>query len=542
MSPKDPMPAIELTGRAAAPGLALGALYRLAERAGPRRVAGTPEEEAAALTTAIASASAALIAIMAEAEGEGADILEFQVAMLADDELAAPAFAAIGAGIDAASAWRAALDEAIAGYRDGGDAYFAARASDLEDIRDRVLAALDDGEAGEPIVPPGAILVGRDVTPSLFLSVDWKAGGAIALSEGSPSSHVAMLARARGVPMVVGLGSLPTSGAAEAIVDGDGGRLILDPDARAKSAFARDAAGAADRAVVEAEAARLPGRLADGSPVRVLINVAEPEELDAIDPAICDGIGLVRTEFLFHSPGGLPDEETQFRAYRRMLEWAGERPVTIRTVDAGGDKPVPGLTIDGESNPFLGTRGVRLSLLKPEIFRIQLRALARAAPHGNLKVMLPMVTVPGEIEAATRLLDAAVAELAAEGIPHMRPPLGIMVEVPAVAVVPDLYADAAFFSIGSNDLTQYATAAARDIAAVAPLCDTGHPAVAVLVANVVRAGERLGREVSLCGDMGGDPRHLPALVAAGLRAVSVAPRLVGRVKQALAAIGPDGAA
>lgn len=535
------MPAVELTGRPAAPGLALGSLHRLAERTGLSRAAGTPAEESAALTTAIATASAALIAIMAEAEGEGADILEFQVAMLADDELAAPAFAAIAAGIDAAGAWRTTLDETIAGYRDGGDDYFAARASDLEDIRDRVLAALA-GEADESRVPPGAILVGRDVTPSLFLSVDWKAGGAIALSEGSPSSHVAMLARARGVPMVVGLGSLPASAALEAIVDGDAGRLILDPDAHAKSAFARASAGAADRAAAEAEAARLPGRLAEGSPVRVLINVAEPEELDAIDPAICDGIGLVRTEFLFHRPSGLPDEETQYRAYRRMLEWAGARPVTIRTVDAGGDKPVPGLTIDGESNPFLGTRGVRLSLLKPEIFRVQLRALARAALHGNLKVMLPMVTVPGEIEDAARLLDAAVAELAAEGVPHARPPLGIMVEVPAVAVVPELYAGAAFFSIGSNDLTQYATAAARDIAAVAPLCDAGHPAVAALIAKVVRAGEALGREVSLCGDMGGDPRHLPALVGTGLRSVSVAPRLVGRVKRALAAIGPDGAA
>ncbi len=534
MSRIEPSP-IAILGRAASPGLALGAIYRLEVRSAAERVKGSPDEERSALAAAITAATDGLAEVIATADGDGADILEFQVAMLSDDALAAPAFAAIAAGIDAVTAWTAALDDAIAGYRASEDAYFAARAADLEDICDRVVAELGDA-GGERRIPPGVILIGRDVTPSLFLSIDWTAGGAMALAEGSPSSHVAMLARARGVPMVVGLGALPETAASEAIVDGDRGRLVLAPGAADRAAFAEGSAGAADRAAVEAAAALLPGRTADGRAVAVLINVAEPEELDALDPAICDGIGLVRTEFLFHGPDGLPDEETQFRAYKRMLTWAGARPVTIRTVDAGGDKPVPGLTIDGESNPFLGTRGVRLSLARPEIFRLQLRALARAAVFGTLKVMLPMVTAPAEIEAAAALLDAAVAELASEGLPHARPPLGIMVEVPAVAIVPDLYDRAAFFSIGSNDLTQYTTAAARDIAGVAALCDPGNPAVIALIARVAEAGHRLGREVSLCGDMGGDPRHLPALIGAGIATVSVAPRLVGRVKRALAAI------
>ncbi len=535
------MSPIELAGRSAAPGLAIGTVYRLEDRASARRRSGSPADERAALAAAIAAASEGLAAIMVGAEGDGADILEFQVAMLSDDELAAPAYAAIDAGTDAVAAWGGALDEAITGYRTADDAYFAARAADLEDIRDRVRAALE-GSADEWRVPPGVILLGRDLTPSLFLSIDWTTGGAIALAEGSPSSHVAMLARARGVPMVVGLGSLPDGAAGDAVVDGDRGLLILAPGAAERTAFATGRQGAADRAVAEAAAALQPAHLADGTPVTVLINIAEPEELDALDPAVADGIGLVRTEFLFHGPSGLPDEETQFRVYRRMLEWAGGKPVTIRTVDAGGDKPVEGLTIEGESNPFLGTRGIRLSLARPEVFRLQLRALARAAVFGNLKVMLPMVTTPSEIDAAVELIDRAVAELVAEDVPHARPPLGIMVEVPAVAIVPDLFARAAFFSIGSNDLTQYTTAAARDIAGVAALCDPGHPAVIALIGAVAAAGRRLGREVSLCGDMGGDPRHLPALMAAGIRAVSVAPRLVGRVKLALAAIpGGSGA-
>ncbi len=204
-----------------------------------------------------------------------------------------------------------------------------------------------------------------------------------------------------------------------------------------------------------------------------MVNIARPEEVDRIDVTTCDGVGLMRTEFLF-SGDTLPDEETQYRAYTKVLEWAGGRPVTIRTVDAGGDKPVKGLTVE-EPNPFLGLRGIRLSLARPEIFRVQLRALARAAVGGNLKVMLPMVTVPAEIEAARNHLDAVLGELAAEGIAAARPSLGIMVEVPAVAIEPKAYAAAEFFSIGSNDLTQYVTAAARDSHRVADLCDVTQP-------------------------------------------------------------------
>ena len=213
--------------------------------------------------------------------------------------------------------------------------------------------------------------------------------------------------------------------------------------------------------------------------------------------------------------------------------------MVLRTLDAGGDKPIPELTIDGESNPFLGTRGIRLCLARPDVFRVQLRAMARAAVHGNAKIMLPMVTVPEEIDRAAALLDQAVTELKAEGIPCTRPPLGIMVEVPAVAVVPDLFTKAAFFSIGSNDLTQYVTASARDIAAVSTLVDPGHPAVVALIARVVDAGRRLGIDVSLCGDMGGDPAHIPALISAGLRSVSVAPPQVGRAKLAIAAASAE---
>jgi phosphoenolpyruvate-protein phosphotransferase (PTS system enzyme I) len=209
--------------------------------------------------------------------------------------------------------------------------------------------------------------------------------------------------------------------------------------------------------------------------------------------------------------------------------------VTIRTLDAGADKPIPGLTLDFETNPFLGVRGIRLSLAKPEAFRVQLRALARAAAHGAIEVMLPMIAVPGELAAARCYLDEEVAALTAAGIACRRPPLGIMVEVPAAAIAIERF-DADFFSIGSNDLTQYVMAAARDNDAVADLNDPANVAVLRLIAQVAAHGRATGKKVSLCGDAGGEPRLIGHLLAAGLRALSVAPSAVAHAKQAIAQV------
>lgn len=526
-------PPSDLTGRPAAPGLAIGPVVRLAATVAARRSSGDPMQETDDLLLAIEAAVADLATLVETTGDEGAAILEFQVAMLEDEALREPALARIAAGEAADTAWRRTVDAEIAGYQEGEE-YFQARIADLVDLRDRVLGHL--AGTGTKAAPPGAVLVAEDLTPSRFLATDWSAGGAVALAAGSPTSHVAMLARSRGVPMVVGLGAAILDGGTEAIVDGSAGAVRLDPPAAAREEFIRRRAGAeaAERA---AEAtARQPAVTRDGIPVAVLINLADPAELDRIDPAICDGVGLVRTEFLFHG-GGLPDEERQVAAYTRIVAWAQGRPVTIRTLDAGGDKPIPDLTVDDESNPFLGTRGIRLSLARPGPFRIQLRALARAAAHGPLKVMVPMVTVPAELDAARRMLEEAVAELAAAGIPARRPPLGMMVEVPAAALAVDRFA-ADFLSIGSNDLTQYVTAAARDTGAVADLADPGNPAVLRLIAEVAAAGAGRGIDVSLCGDMAGDPVFVPDLLRAGLRSLSVAPAAIARTKAAIAAADP----
>lgn len=518
-------------GIAASDGLFIGPVRRLGPFRAERHGTGHPDGERAALQDAITRAVADLTGLMDRVEGEAQDILGFQVAMLEDEALAAPAFPAIAEGAPAHVAWAGALDGEIAGYEASDDEYFRARAADLRDIRDRVLRHLS-GEAATG-AGTGAVLLGDDIAPTTFLETDWRGGGAIALLNGSPTSHVAMLARARGIPMVVGLGAMPPQCTVLA-VDGGRGAVLADPDPAQRAQF--DAALESDAKARggEEEFRFRPATRRSGVRIDILINVAGVEELDRIDHASCDGIGLMRSEFLFRDGAPLPDEETQYRAYRRFVEWAQGRPVTIRTLDIGGDKPVRGLTRDGEANPFLGLRGVRLTLAREDVFRTQLRALARAAAHGNLKVMLPMVTVPEELARSAALFDACIAELEAQGTPCHRPPLGIMVEVPAVAVMPELFRDAAFFSIGSNDLTQYVTAASRDDARVAALNDPAHPAVTALIARVARYGGEAGIPVSLCGDMASETRHLATLLEAGLTSLSVAPARLARLKAAIA--------
>ena len=337
--------------------------------------------------------------------------------------------------------------------------------------------------------PPGAILTGDDVTPTRFLETDWSRGGGVALSAGSATSHVAMLARARGVPMVVGLGDIAFDGHCEAMVDGDRGAVVLSPGASERAFVdARNAARAADKDRF-ARFLQRDARTAGGTAIDVMVNVARPEEVDAIDVTTCDGVGLMRTEFLF-SGDTLPDEEAQYRAYAKVLDWADGRPVTIRTIDAGGDKPVKGLTVE-ERTPSSGCAASACRLRGRRFSACSFARSPASAVAGNLKVMLPMVTVPAEIDAAREHLDAVARRACGgAGVAATAPALGIMVEVPAVAILPKDFAAAEFFSIGSNDLTQYVTAAARDSHRVADLCDVTNPAVMQLIANVAECGPR----------------------------------------------------
>jgi phosphotransferase system enzyme I (PtsI) len=525
-------------GRTASIGFARGPLVRVDANATCERVAGTLVEEALALRKAIDLASGQIAELAAIAGGEAAQILEFQVALLEDEDLIETIFSSIGEGNAADVAWRSALDAQIADYNSAEDEYLKARSSDLADLRDRVIANLRGGEGRGPEIPGGSVVCAEDLPPSRFLEIDWSAGGGLALLRGSPTSHVAMLARARGIPMVVQLGAIPQVGAT-ALLDGEGATLELDPTAEQLRLFEQRReihrkSRASARAIL-----RRPTASWRGERIKLLINIQRVEDLDHADAQYADGIGLMRTEFLLAERGGLPDEETQYRAYDAVLRWADRRPVTIRTFDAGGDKPVPGFTIDGEANPFLGVRGLRLCLARPEIFTVQLRALARAAVHGNLKVMFPMVTAPDELEAGRKLFADIVQRLQAEGIAAMLPELGIMVEVPAAALAIATF-KAAFFSIGSNDLAQYVLACDRSNGALAPLMDPLHPAVLELIARTAEHGRRAGTSVSLCGDMAGEERCLPALLNCGLRELSVNASSLAQIKQTIDRLSSGG--
>jgi phosphotransferase system enzyme I (PtsI) len=322
------------------------------------------------------------------------------------------------------------------------------------------------------------------------------------------------------------------------VLDAENGRLVLEPSPATLAEVRRRLGARAGRAQADARFLAGPALTADGERVHVAINVDDPALLEGIDPAHCDGIGLTRTEFLFQGEA-LPDEERQYEVYCRIVAWAAGRPVIVRTLDAGGDKPIAGLTVDDERNPFLGLRGLRLSLARPEVFRVQLRALARAAKLGPLKVMAPMVTVPAEFVAFRRLFLDVIDELSAAGIEAGLPPLGMMVEVPAAALTAAHF-DADFFSIGSNDLIQYVMAASRDNAAVAALYDPSNAAVLDLISRLIEAGRNRGAEVSLCGDMASDPALVPSLLELGLRRLSVAPAALGPVKAAIAGWPPAG--
>lgn len=525
-------------GRTASIGFAHGPLVRVDAGTNGERIAGSLVEEALDLRKAIDAASGQIAELAAIAGGEAAQILEFQVALLEDEDFIEAIFTAISEGDAADVAWRSALDEQIADYNSAEDEYLKARCSDLADLRDRIISILRGGGGEAPKIPSGAVVCADDLPPSRFLEIDWSAGGGLALLRGSPTSHVAMLARARGIPMVVQLGAIPQIGAT-ALLDGEGATLELDPSVEQLRQFEKRReihrkSRASARAIL-----RRPTASWRGERIKLLINIQRVEDLDHSDAQYADGIGLMRTEFLLAERGGLPDEETQYRAYDAVLRWADRRPVTIRTFDAGGDKPVPGFTIDGEANPFLGVRGLRLCLARPEIFSVQLRALARAAVQGNLRVMFPMVTAPHEFESGRKLFAEIVQRLQAEGIAAMLPELGIMVEVPAAALAIATF-KASFFSIGSNDLAQYVLACDRSNGALAPLMDPLNPALLELIARTAEHGRRTGTSVSLCGDMAGDPRCLPALLNCGLRELSVNASALAQIKQTIDRLSSGG--
>jgi len=419
------------------------------------------------------------------------------------------------------------------------------RVGDLKDVEIRVLTLLMGLPDHDPVdLPKGAnaILVTHDLTPSLTVQLDREAIAAIATDAGTRTAHVAILARSLGLPAIVGLrtATQELTGRETAILDGSTGLLAINPSHNDIDDYRERARQEAVAEVELRSLSMLEAVTTDGVRITLRANVDLPEEAELAASSGAEGVGLMRTEFLVVGRAAMPDEEEQYRAYRRVVEAFDGKPVVIRTFDVGGDKlPVGGFPT--EANPFLGWRAIRMCLDQPELFGSQLRALLRAAAHGDVRIMLPLVVSLDEIHQARELLAQAARDLEARGaVFRADVPLGVMIETPAAAVAADTFtSDVSFFSIGTNDLVQYTLAVDRGNANLATRFTPLHPAVLRLIEQTVNVGRAAGLDVAVCGEMASQPLMAVILVGLGVRQLSVAPRSVPLVKRIVRGISAE---
>jgi phosphotransferase system enzyme I (PtsI) len=489
------------------------------------------ETEKARLQEGIAEFSrrtSAMAAQIRERLGEKeAEILTGQIAMLADPYMRSQMEEAVEGGSCAEAAADSVCTMYAGMFACAEDELMRQRSADIRDMRGRLLAILlGEMELDLSQLAPGSVLVARDLTPSMTVGLKKENIAAILTETGGRTSHAAILARALELPAVL---SVPK--ALEFIKDGDGlivdggmGEVILNPDERTRDEYLKgQEALLTQRALLAAYRDR-PTVDASGKRYRLYANIGSAAEAEAALRAGAEGIGLFRTEFLFMNRASLPDETVQYEAYREVSHTMKGREVIIRTLDVGGDKAIEYLNMEPEENPFLGHRAIRYCLDCPELYKVQLRALLRAgAEEKNIRIMLPLVSCVEEVRSARKLLEICKAELEAERIPYDKDiALGVMIETPAAALIADLLArEAGFFSIGTNDLTQYTIAADRGNAMVEKLYSVFHPAVLRSIRNVIAAAKEAGIPVGVCGEAAADPALIPLLMAWGLDEFSV---------------------
>lgn len=534
------MAARVLTGIPASPGMAEGPAF-IWRRQAPfvrRRTGAAPEEERRRLEAARSAARAEIDGLRARvtttAGGQQGAIFAAHLMFLDDAALLSRAGEAIARGINAEAAWYDAVEHFAAQLEQLPDPTFRTRAADIRDVGHRVLVHLSGGGEAGPALPVPAVVVASDLSPSEVASLDRALVLAVCLAHGGPTSHAAILARAWGVPAVVGVGDplMDLEHGDVLLVDGDRGEVIVAPDEAQRRAFHDQAARAARQERTARAASGEPALTRDGRRVHIEANVGSVDEASAAVHAGAEGVGLLRTEFLFLGRSAPPGEEEQAAVYRAIFERLGSRPVAVRTLDAGADKPVPYLPLPAEANPFLGYRGVRLLLDHPDLLKVQLRAMLRAASGSRVRILFPMVATLEEWRRARALVEAVQREMRAAGpAPAGTCEIGMTVEVPAAVILADHFArEADFLTIGTNDLTQYTMAADRGNANVAHLNDGCHPAVLRLVQRVVEAGHTTGIWVGVCGELAGDPDAVPVLVGLGVDELSMTPAAIPRAK------------
>jgi phosphocarrier protein len=522
-----------LHGVCAAPGLVGGPLFRLNAISLPVDAGQhDPQQQQQVLDAARSQVRSEIEHTLAQAKkhkdtAEEA-IFAAHLALLEDPALLVAASQTVAQGTAATHAWSQAIDAQCEVLQQTGSTLLAERANDLRDLKQRVLRALL-GDTWHYDVPAGAIVAAHELTPSDLLQLSQQGVAGLCMAEGGATSHVAILARGKGLPCMVALGStlLDQQQGQPVVLDADGGRLELTPSTQRLADVRQLQQQQQQRRAEQQTQAHTPALTTDGLRIEVAANVASSKEAaDALANG-ADGVGLLRTEFLFVDRHTAPDEQEQHHAYQAVLDAMGDKSVIIRTIDVGGDKQLDYLPLPAEANPVLGLRGIRLAQVRPELLDQQLRALLHVSPLSRCRILLPMVTEVDELLHIRQRLDALCGEL---GLTQ-RPELGVMIEVPAAALLAEQLAEHAdFLSIGTNDLSQYTLAMDRDHAGLAARVDALHPALLRLIAQTCAGAAQHNRWVGVCGALASDPLATPVLIGLGVSELSVSPVQIGEIK------------
>lgn len=540
-----------LTGVAASPGIAVAQAFRLqtVQQTPVRSSVADPEQEAARFAQAVKEAQEQLQTIREMTESrlgaQKAEIFEAHLLLLEDPDLIDAVTDKIkDESVNADYALYEVAGTFIEALMAMDNELLRERAVDVKDVSGRVLSRLRGESYGSVAdLSAPAILIAEDLTPSDTAQLDPDLVMGFITEIGSRTSHSAIMARSLEIPAVVGAGAAAAGIASgiTVILDAVEGRIVVDPDEQELQAYLRKKEQYDARKAELKQLIDQPSLSSDGRQVELAANIGSVEDVQKALDNGAEGIGLFRTEFLYMGRSALPTEEEQFKVYQYVLEKMNGKPVVIRTLDIGGDKKLPYMKLPEESNPFLGLRALRLCLDRQDLFRTQLRALLRASAYGQLKIMFPMIAVVEELWEAKRLLQEEKEKLLGEGVPVAeRIEVGMMIEVPAAALAADSFAkDVDFFSIGTNDLIQYTMAADRMNETVAYLYQPSHPAILRLIDMVIRAAEREGKWVGMCGEMAGDETAIPLLLGLGLHEFSMsagsilpARALIGKLPQA----------